>query len=47
MYLQYEARIWLHYSSPRPPLMALDKVRKPASWLVQDPASLREEGPNT
>ena len=47
MYLQHEARFWLPYSSPRPPLMALDKVREPASWLVQDPASLREGGPNT
>ena len=43
----YEASFWLLYSSPHLLLMALDKVREPASWLVQDPASLREEGPNT
>ena len=37
----------LVYSSLYLPLMALDKVRDQASWLVQDPVSLREGGPDT
>ena len=39
-----EARFRLLYSSLYLPLMALDKVRAQASWLVQDPVSLREGG---
>ena len=39
-----EARFQLLYSSLYLPLMALDKVRAQASWLVQDPVSLREGG---
>ncbi len=42
-----EARFRLLYSSLYLPLMALDKVRAQASWLVQDPVSLQEGGPNT
>ena len=42
-----EARFRLLYSSLYLPLMALDKVRAQASWLVQDPVSLQEVGPNT
>ena len=39
-----EARFRLLYSSLYLPLMALDKAQAQASWLVQDPVSLREGG---
>ena len=39
-----EARFRLLYSSLYLPLMALDKVRAQASWVVRDPESLREGG---
>ena len=42
-----EARFRLLYSSLYLPLMALDKVRAQASWLVQDPVSPQEGGPDT
>ena len=39
-----EARFRLLRSSLHLPLMALDKAQAQASWLVQDPVSLREGG---
>ena len=42
-----EARFRLPYSSLYLPLMAPGEVHTQASWLVQDPVSLREGEPNT
>ena len=43
----HEACSRLLYASLHLLLMALGRVRAPASWLEQDSASLQEEGPST